>query len=94
MMISQINAFNQSNYSCSTHFNLPLHWTDSDPNISELKSGKITTVGEFTFEELEAATDVPFNEILPGLYLGNRYGAGKILGKAKSRKARIHNILI
>lgn len=60
----------------------PQKWPESHPDIKNLISGNISKVfKEVDFEVSEEACNVPFNEILPGLYLGNQYGAGRILGR-------------
>lgn len=60
---------------------VPIRWTDHNPDIQLLLKGNIPERNIFSFEETEAAADIPFNQILPGLYLGNVYGAGRILGR-------------
>lgn len=75
-------SYSSSNYNTD----LPNRWKNSNTSdIQALKSGKIPSMKEFNFEEKEAASEVPIDEILPGLFLGNRYGAGKICGRSTSQ---------
>ncbi len=76
-----LNFLNQYN------FNLPYCWSINNPDIQKLMSGNINRLPtKVSFEDSEEACNVPFNEILPGLYLGSEYGAGRILGR-KSEEA-------
>ena len=73
---------NIKNFIHRENYNLPYWWSDHNIDIQNLKSGNISKIfSEVSFEVSEEACNIPFNEILPGIYLGNEYGAGKILGR-------------
>jgi|GEM_PF-2376423 len=60
----------------------PKEWSKFQQDIKNLISGNISKeFKEVDFETSEEACNVSFNQILPGLYLGNQYGAGRILGR-------------
>jgi len=73
---------NVKNFMYQENYNLPYRWSDHNKDIQNLKSGNISKIfNEVSFEVSEEACNIPFNEILPGIYLGNEYGAGRILGR-------------
>lgn len=84
-MINMVNPSHKTEMIIRAH-HLPKKWEESNEDIRALKSGNISPK-EFSFEEKEAASEVPINEILPGLFLGNRSGAGRISGKFSPQAA-------